>query len=376
MSDPLSLQKNKMAVALFARLMRFSAWLQDLPNRISPAPFRLLQVGSAFWQSRVLYTAARLDIAGVIADGTMSAEDIATEVGAQPDAIKRLLRFLTAKGIFEQVGLQRFRNNKVSACLREDHPQSMRAMVLMHNSHEMSLPWYEQLETGIKTGEVPFKLAHREELFPYMSRHADFGELFNTAMESVEALSGDYYAIDFDWSPFTRVFDLGGGIGSKAVTLLRHHPQLHAEVIDAGSVTQGASAYWQKKIDDKLLQRLTFTAGDVLDSVPAAKDAKDIYFLSAVLHGLDDASCIKVLANIARASTGTGARTAVLELVVDADRPDAMSTAFDMQMFMGTRGRERTLGDWQKLIDQSNMRLDQVVGLRGFGTVLVMLPLH
>ncbi|MCQ8131010.1 methyltransferase, partial [Methylomonas sp. WSC-6] len=68
----MTLQKNAGAVRRFAKLARFGFWLQNLPNKLVPAPFRLIQIGSAFWQSRALYVAARLDIAGALADGEAS----------------------------------------------------------------------------------------------------------------------------------------------------------------------------------------------------------------------------------------------------------------------------------------------------------------
>ena len=59
----MSYQLNARAARRYARAMRFGAFLQALPGRLTPAPFRLMQIGSAFWQSRALYVAARLDIA-------------------------------------------------------------------------------------------------------------------------------------------------------------------------------------------------------------------------------------------------------------------------------------------------------------------------
>lgn len=365
------LQKNRLATWLFAQLLKFSSWLQNLPNRITPPPFRLLQVGSAFWQSRILYVAVRLDIASILADTTLSSAEIATRVSANADAVNRLLRFLAGIGIFEQVKPQHFRNNKVSDSLREDKPHNMRAMILMHNSREMSLPWYEQLEDGVRSGSVPFQLAHQAELFSYMATHPEFTKLFNRAMDSVEALSGDSFASDFAWARFDRLFDIGGGNGSKAITILQHHPHLRAQVVDSASVIRNAKAYWQGKIENGVLERLTFTDGDVLESVPSANSDKDIYFLSAVFHGFDDDSCQQALRNLAQASGKSGACIAIMELVVDAQHPDTMSSAFDMQMFMGTRGRERSLAEWQALFQQSGLRLQEVVNLRSFGKILV-----
>lgn len=86
----MSLQKNQGAVRRFAMFMKFAAWLQSLPNKLTPPPFRLMQIESAFWQSRALYVAARLDIATALGDDQLAAEDIAARVAAQPDATWRL----------------------------------------------------------------------------------------------------------------------------------------------------------------------------------------------------------------------------------------------------------------------------------------------
>jgi hypothetical protein len=72
MSNP-TLQKNAGAVRRFARLMRFANWLQNIPNKMTPPPFRLVQISSSFWQSRALYVAARLDIATALADRQLPA---------------------------------------------------------------------------------------------------------------------------------------------------------------------------------------------------------------------------------------------------------------------------------------------------------------
>ncbi len=78
------LQKTTGAVRLFSRLMKFAGWLQTIPDKLTPPPFRLMQIGSAFWQSRALYVAARLDIATVLGDQQLTAEKIAAQVSAQP----------------------------------------------------------------------------------------------------------------------------------------------------------------------------------------------------------------------------------------------------------------------------------------------------
>ena len=368
------LQKHKGAVRVFGILMRVMARIQGLPARMTPTPFRLLEIGSAFWQSRALFVAARLDIASILGGETLAADEIAGRVAVDGEALYRLLRMLAAMGIFEQTPQGGFRNNKVSEHLRRDHPRTIRPMILMHNSEAMSRPWFEELESGVRKGEPPFRLAHGEELFEYLEHHPEQDALFSEAMESVEALTGDSYATDFDWGRFERVLDIGGSRGTKALTLLEHHEHLQALVVDRPRVVEEAGDHWQGKKDPAVLTRLGFQAGDVLGTLPAARNDRDIYFLSAVLHGFDDATCIGALRNLAEASGDSGAPIAVMEMVMEPGRPDYLATSFDLQMSVNTRGRERTLWEWRSLFEKSGLELREIIHLRPFGRILLLFP--
>jgi len=367
----MTLQKNVGAVRRFAKAMKFGAWLQRLPNKVTPAPFRLVQIGSAYWQSRALFVAARLDVATALGTENLSAEELASRVGANGDAVGRLMRLLAAMGIFEETAPMVFRNNKLSGCLRSDAPQSVRAMILMHNSEAMSRPWFEQLEAGVRSGTPPFRLSHAEDLFDYLDHHADFDQLFSEAMDSVEALAGDGFATDLDWSRFDRIIDVGGSRGTKALAILKRNPKLSALIVDRPQVVEEAQRYWANHRADGV-HRLLFQAGDLLSAIPAAKGPKDIYLLSAVLHGFDDATCVRALQKLSEAIGSSGARAAVLEMIVPATGADIASTSIDMQMFVGCRGRERTLIEWKSVIQGSGMTLEEVVRLRSLGSILVL----
>lgn len=370
----MTLQKNSGAVRRFAKVMRFGNWLQGLPNKMTPPPFRLLQIGSAFWQSRALYVAARLDIATLLGGEALEAQVIALRAHADADALGRLLRMLVAIGVFEETARGVFCNNKVSSYLRTDRPDNVRAMILMHGSEEMSRPWFEQLERGVLDGAPPFQLCHGEELFDYLNHHADLDRLFSQAMDSVESLTGDSFAADFDWAQFARVIDVGGSRGSKSLAILKRHPELHALVVDRPQVIEEARTYWSGH-PTKELSRMQFQAGDLLGALPLARDARDIYLLSAVLHGFDDATCVCMLRNLAKAIGQSGATVAVMEMVLPEMNADIAGASFDMQMLMGTSGRERTLSEWGVLFERSGMVLQEQIGLQSMGKILVLCAL-
>lgn len=367
----MTLQMNAGAVRRFAKAMKFGAWLQALPSKLTPAPFRLVQIGSAYWQSRALFVATQLDVATRLGEENLSATALAARLGASADALGRLLRLLAALGVFEETAPMVFRNNKLSRHLRSDEPHSVRAMILLHNSETLSRPWFERLEAGVRSGEPPFRLSHGEELFDYLDRHAGFDKLFSAAMDSVENLAGDGFATDLDWGRFDRLIDLGGSRGSKALAILKRHPGLSALVVDRPQVVEEAQEYWAKQ-PQEAVERLRFQAGNLLEAIPAARGPRDIYLLSAILHGFDDESCTGILRRLRAAIGESGARAALLEMVLPETGADLAGAAFDMQMFVGCRGRERTLREWKSLMQAGGLTLEEVVGLRSLGSLLVM----
>lgn len=367
----MTLQKHSGAARRFAKAMKFAAWLQAIPNKLTPAPFRLVQIGSAYWQSRALYVAARLDLAAALGTEQLSAAELAERVNADEEALARLMRMLAALGVFTETAPKVFRNNRLSRCLVSGAPQSVRAMILMHNSETMSRPWFEQLEAGIRSGTPPFRLSHGEELFEYLDRHSDFDRLFSEAMDSVEALAGDGFVTDFAWDKFDRLIDIGGSRGAKALAILKRHPKLTALVVDRPQVVAEAKRYWSSHRTEGS-DRLQFVAGDLLQEIPPSAGSKDIYMYSAVLHGFDDDTCIQALRNLRIAIGRSGARAAVLELVMPEIGADIASASFDMQLFVGCRGRERTITEWKSIVQRGSMVLDEVVRLRSLGSILVL----
>jgi hypothetical protein len=191
-------------------------------------------------------------------------------------------------------------------------------------------------------------------------------------MDSVEALSGDSFATDFDWGRFDRLIDVGGSRGSKSIAILRRHPHLRALVVDRAQVIAGAADAWSGRQAPQVLERLRFAPGDLFGALPAATGEREIYLLSAVLHGFDDEQVVTGLRNLRAACGATGARIAIMELVVPESGADLVSASFDMQMLMATRGRERTLAEWTALTGRSGLALEEVVGLRSFARLLVL----
>jgi len=367
-----TLQKHRFRVWLFNQLMAFANWLAALPNKLTPPPFRLIQIGSAFWQSRALYVAASLGLADELGDTTRSTSELAHDLSLHEDHLYRLMRMLASIGIFTEHQSRHFSNSKLSAYLRRDHPKSVRAMVLMHNSPEMSHPWYFSLEAAFRSGDTPFVLSHGTDLFGYMESHPDFDEVFSRAMDAVEGLIGDGYLEDFDWDRFNRLIDVGGSQGSKALAILKRHPQLGVVVFDRPQVVAGAREHWQKKGEVEVLQRMEFVGGDMLDSIPTAESDKDIYLFAAIFHGMDKEQANQVLRNLRDAIGNSGACAVIADTVAEECGIDPTIASFDIQMLVNTRGRERTEAEWRALLGEAGFTIVEIVKVSSFAKFIVI----
>ena len=233
-----------------------------------------------------------------------------------------------------------------------------------------------QLLEGTGTVRVQFVEANGAELFQYMDGDPAFDQLFSGAMDAVEAITGEAYLDDFDWNRFDRIIDVGGSRGTKSLAILRSHPRLRALVFDRPAVIGQARSFWKGKVDEALLKRVEFVGGDLLEGVPAPENERDIYLFMAVFHGLGDPDARKVLENVQRA-IGSGSATVLIVDAVAAKRGiDPSVAAFDMQMLVGTRGRERTLPEWTALAASAGFSIREVVDVRTFAKFIVLQPTH
>ena len=63
---------------------------------------------------------------------------------------------------------------------------------------------------------------------------------------------------------------------------------------------------------------------------------------------------------------------AIIDTVAGVQNIDPAIASFDMQMLIGTRGRERTESEWRGMLQSSGFRLREIVDLQTFASLLVV----
>ena len=360
--------KSRMRAAMFKMLVGFSNWLANIPNHITPAPFRLIQMGSAYWQARALHLVSQWDIASLIHDRPQTLEELAAQGEVDGRFLERIIQYVIAQGIFSRTADGRIHNNAVSEYLNRHRDNNVRAMILLHQSPQMLQAWMDDLPRGARQGKVPFQLSHGKTLFEYMDHEPEFNKLFSEAMNSVNHLAGDYYAEDFDWSRFERVIDIGGSEGSKSAAILERHPRVRAVVSDRAVIVEEMRQGTPHA--QEIASRMSFEHGDLFGSLPRA-GGDDVYLLSAVLHAFNDDECVTALKNIREQSGIAAPWVVIMEMLAD-EPMSPMIASFDLQMLVCTHGKERNLRQWKNIFEQSGYALVEVIPTASMATLLLI----
>jgi O-methyltransferase/methyltransferase family protein len=313
-----------------------------------PAPFATLQqMAGGYAVSRSLHCVAELGVADVLGDEPRTAEELAAATGANPDALRRVLRLLAAQGVFATEN-GRFRHSAASRLLRADHPQSMRAFARMFG---LDTNWriLERLDHSLKTGAPAAEKVLPEGFWARLAAHPEEGRIFNAAM--VAKAQGQVPAIvaSGDFSRFSRIADIGGGQGHLLQAVLTAAPRATGVLFDLPHVVQGAAGIAS--------ERLRLQGGDFFkDDLPAS----DGYLVMEIIHDWPDEQSVAILKAIRRAAP-KHAKLLLIETIVPADPGPHWSKTLDVFMLALLGGRQRTRGEYEALLESAGFALEREI---------------
>ncbi len=318
-----------------------------------PPGVAVFQIASSAIAVQALWTAAELGIADHVSDQPASAAELAAKVHANPDALYRMMRFLTMLGIFREAGDQSFVQTPMSETLRSDHPGRMRAAVRLLSSGSF---WRAlgQFGEAVRTGETAWTITHGKPIFDYFPDHPEEGALFNDAMIGIHGAEPPAVAEAYDFSGLETVVDVGGGSGNMMINILQRHPDPRGIVFDLPPAAEAA----RERIEAAgLSSRCSAVAGDFFESVP---DGADAYVLSHIIHDWDEARCVSILERCRRAMK-PGGRVLIVEMVVPGPNEPHPAKLLDLVMLTVPGGRERTAEEYAALLARAGLRLERIV---------------
>jgi C-methyltransferase len=340
-----------------AKLARVVEWIRHhlyrLNQRLLPAPAAMMEMIIGTWVSQAIAAAAELGVADVLADGPLCIEDLAPKVGADADALRRLLRALIGRGIFVHRRDGRYALNPLGEALRSDAPTSMAWAARFYGSREQRDRW-TRLVDSIRTGTSVVPVLHGKESFDYFADYPVHAELFHRTMTSISELTDASVVAGYDFSAYPTIIDVGGGHGPLLASILAAAPDSQGVLYDLPVVVSDAPNVLCK---NNVVDRVRIEAGSFFDRVPGGGD---VYVLKNIIHDWPDEKAVQILRNV-RAAAGPGATVLLVELVIPDHDRDFPGKWADLEMLLNLSARERTAAEYRKLLSDAGFRTTRVV---------------
>lgn len=339
--------------------------VSQLQRKMVPPHVALLEQVTGMWTAKATGVAASLGVADHIGEEGATAEELARKCGVKPGPLYRLLRALSTTGLFVEHEDGRFTLTAIGACLRSDHPNSMRQMAIFQTRYNWE-HWGE-LEHCVRTGTNAVEKVHGEPPFEHLAKHPEKAECFDGAMVNITKMGIVSVLAAYDFSKFATVADVGGGYGPLLAAILERNPGSSGILFDLPHVAKEAKK--QLKASG-VLDRVTIEAGSFFEAAPEGADA---YVMKHILHDWSDKECVQILKQIRRRIPGHG-KLLLIEAVVAGRNEPHFSKFLDLEMLVVTTGKERTREEWEELCEEGGFRLARVVPTIGMSSVIECEP--
>jgi C-methyltransferase len=340
-----------------AKLARIVEWIRHhlyrLNQRLVPAPAAMLEMIIATWTSQAITVAAQLGVADALANGPLPIAELAAQVGADADALRRLLRALIGRGIFRQRRDGRYELNALAETLRSDAPVSVACAARFYGSREQRERW-TLLVDAVRSGTAVVPTLRGKESFDYFADQPELAELFNRTMTSISELTDASVVAGYDFSAYPTIVDVGGGHGPLLAAILAATPGSQGVLYDLPRVVASAPNLLRKR---NVADRARIAEGSFFDGVPGGGDA---YILKNIMHDWPDEKAVQILRNV-RAAAGSRAAVLLVELVIPAHNRDFPGKWADLEMLLNLAARERTAAEYRDLLSQAGFRMTRVV---------------
>jgi hypothetical protein len=340
-------------VQLVNAVQRVRHYLLRLHQSLAPAPAAMTELITAAWLAQTITVAADLRIADALNEKPLDLYELADRVGANPDALSRLLRALISRGVFRQRRDGRYELTPLASTLRWDEPDSMAALARLLGSAQVREHWSHCID-AVRTGESVIPKLRGMDGFDWVSSRPELSELFDVAMTNFSELAVDALIAAYDFASYRTIVDVAGGHGRLLAGILATTPTATGVLFDLPHVVAGAQPLLRKH---RVADRVRMLEGSFFDAVP---EGGDLYVLKNIIHDWPDDKAQQILKTL-RAATRTGATVVLIECVIPRHDRDFLAKWMDLEMLVENAGRERTGDEYQDLLEQAGFRMTRIV---------------
>jgi SAM-dependent methyltransferase len=324
----------------------------EAEQEVSP-PAAMMNLITGYWVSQAVGVIARLGVADQLGAHPRGSDELARAVGADRQALYRVLRLLASLGVFAEPTPGCFALTSLGETLRSDSPGSVRNFAITETAPGHWLPW-GRLHDSVRTGQPMARQALGMELFDWYAQNAEEAAYFNAAMGNLSTLVATELVRIYDFSSVQTVADVGGAHGVLLMAILRANPAGRGILFDLPHVIATAG---EAIAAAGFRDRCQLVSGDFFEAVP---EGADLHLLKQIVHDWNDEQATRLLQNCHRALAPAG-KLLLVEMVIPSDNRPSPAQAMDLNMLVILGGQERTKEQFERLFQATGFRLDRII---------------
>jgi hypothetical protein len=330
-----------------------------------PAHVGILQIINGAHVAGAVSCLAQLGIPDLVEAGPKSADELAQQIGADPEALYRLMRATASVGVLSEGRGGKFSQTPMSAVLRSDATPTLRSFAMMAGREWHGRGW-SHLEHCVRTGKQALSDIYGAHIFEFLKQHPAEGQIFNDAMTELSMIDGPAVAEAYNFEGIGSIVDVGGGHGLLLATILKKNPHLRGTLYEMPHVVESAANGPLKPVMD----RCTLAGGDMFSSVPAGADA---YIMKHIIHDWPDDVCVQLL-KACRKGVNSGGILLVVDSVIKPGNDFSPAKFLDLQMLIFPSGCERTEKQFRELLASAGWRLTRIIPTAASDSIVEAVP--
>ena len=204
-----------------------------------PAHVGVLQLLTGAHVAGAVSCLAQLGVPDLVEAAPKSAEELTRQIGADPQALYRLMRATASVGVLSEGPEGKFSQTPMSAILRSNATPSLRSFAMMGGRDCHGRGW-SHLEYCVRTGKQALDQIYGAHIFEFLKQHPGEGQIFHNAMTELSMIDGPAVAEAYNFAGIRSIVEVGGGHGFLLATILERNPHLRGTLYEVPHVVDGA----------------------------------------------------------------------------------------------------------------------------------------
>ncbi len=300
-----------------------------------------LELGYTFFQSKVLLTAARLDVFNIIGETGISARDVAAKLKSNINATETFLNAMVCLDLLKKDNRMYFNTENGREIFIAGSERYVGDIVILQDS--MWNAW-SKLSESVISGNP----ARKPDMF---QDKKDETRNFITAMHNTAMMVAPILSNKIDLSSSETLIDIGGGAGTYSVFFCKENSSLEATIFDL----PGTLEITKELISgSSVLNRINLIEGDFNTEI---KGQYDVAFLSNIIHGEGETENIALIKRVYNA-LNSGGKIIIQDFILDNDKTSPSFPAlFSLNMLLFTEnGRSYSFQEIEGWLKQAGFK--------------------